>query len=166
MIDLLADPIGYCLIFAGCAKLVDAYPKARKAMVIGMIGMLVAIPSVFINLSDPALSIEWTAYAMLLSAFKLISAYYLFGLLTDIVKVFGDQALQNRTKTTFTFFVAIHLITLAILSFSMNMPGDEWVAFTSIISGIAVIIMDILFLLLIGAIRRISPKDHRINYSI
>ena len=166
MIDLLADPIGYCLIYAGCAKLVDAYPIARKAMVIGIIGMLAAIPSVFINLSDPALSTGWAAYAMLLSAFKLISAYYLFVLLTDVVKAFGDQALQNRTKTTFTSFVAVHLITLAILSFSMNMPGEDWIAFTSIISGIAVVLMDILFLLLIGAIRRVSPKDHRINYSI
>ncbi|MCM3744419.1 hypothetical protein M3193_09710 [Sporosarcina luteola] len=163
MIDILMDPIGYYLIFAGCSRLVDAYPKAKKTMNIGLIGMLVSVPSVFVNLSDPALSTGWTTYAMSLSAFKLITAYYLFVLLTEVVKTFGDQALQRRTKTTFTFYVAVHLITLAILSFSMNMPGDDWIALTSLVSAVAVVIMDILFLLLIGAIRRVSPEQLRVD---
>lgn len=163
MIDLLMDPLGYYLIYAGCSRLVDAFPKAKKAMIIGFIGMLVSVPSVFVNLSDPALSTGWAAYAVSLSAFKLITAYYLFVLLQDVVKVVGDQSLQNRTKTTFTFYVAVHLITLAILSFSMNMPGNDSAALTSLIFGIAVVIMDILFLLLIGAIRRVSPKQLHVD---
>ncbi|MFC5605121.1 hypothetical protein [Sporosarcina koreensis] len=163
MIDLLMDPVGYYLIYAGCSRLVDVFPKAKKAMIVGFIGMLVSVPSVFVNLSDPALSTGWTTYALLLSAFKLITAYYLFVLLQDVVKVVGDQALQNRTNTTFTFFAAIHLITLAIMSFSMNMPGNDSDAITLLVFGIAVVIMDILFLLLIGAIRRVSPKQLHID---
>lgn len=165
MIDLLMDPLGYYLIYAGCSRLVDAFPKAKRAMIVGLIGMLISVPSVFVNLSDTTLPVGWSIYGTLLSALKLVIAYYLFNVLSDVAKMVGNQALQNRTKTTFTFYVSIHLFNLALLSFSMNVAGDGWIAL-SLISTIGVLIMDVLFLLLIGAIRRVSPKDHRINYSI
>ena len=56
-IDLLADPIGYLLLFSGCSKLVDVYPIAKKAKFIGLVGAFVSLPSVFVNLSDPTSSI-------------------------------------------------------------------------------------------------------------
>lgn len=158
MIDLLADPIGYYLIYAGCAKLVDAFPKAKKGMIVGLIGMFVSVPSVFVNLSDTELPIEWSMYENLLSVLQLVVAYYLFIVLIEAAKMVGDQALQNRTQTTFNFFITIHLIALAFLSFSMNVSGDGWVAFT-LITTIGALVMDILFLTLIGAIRRVSPNN-------
>lgn len=165
MIDLFMDPIGYYLIFAGCSRLVDAFPRAKKAMIVGLIGMLISVPSVFVNLSDTALPIGWSIYGTLLSVLKLVIAYYLFNVLIDAAKMIGNQALQNRTKTTYKFYISINLFTLALISFSMNVAGDGWIAL-SLISMIGVLIMDVLFLLLIGAVRRVSPKDHRINYSI
>lgn len=165
MIDLLMDPIGYYLIYAGCSRLVDAFPKAKKAMTVGLIGMLISVPSVFVNLSDTTLPVGWSIYGTLLSGLKLVIAYYLFNVLFDAVNMVGNQTLQHRTKTTYKFYISIHLFTLAILSFSMNVAGDGWVVLL-LISTISALIMDILFLLLIGAIRRVSPKDHRINYSI
>lgn len=163
MIDLFMDPLGYYLIYAGCSRLVDAFPTAKKAMNIGFIGMLVSVPSVFVNLSDAALPIGWSIYGTFLSALKLVIAYYLFHALIDMVKMIGEQALQSRTRTTFKFYVFIHLFTLALLSFSMNVSGDGWVALL-FISTIGVLLMDILFLLLIGAVRRAAPIDYRINY--
>lgn len=165
MIDLLMDPIGYYLIYAGCSRLVDSFPKAKTAMIVGLIGMLVSVPSIFVNLSDTTLPIGWSIYGTLLSVLKLVIAYYLFNVLIDAAKIGGNQTLQNRAETTYKFYVSIHLFTLALLSFSMNVAGDGWIAL-SLISTIVVLLMDILFLLLIGAIRRMSPKDQRINYSI
>jgi hypothetical protein len=165
VIDLFADPIGYLLIYSGCAKLVDAYPQAKKAMGIGLIGIFVSIPSVFVNITDPILPFGWAVYGNALIIPKLIIAYYLFVVLINVVNVFGNQNLLNRTSTTFTFFIVIYLLTLAFQSISMNVSGDGWLAI-SIISTIGVIFMDILFLFLIGAIRRVSPEDHRMNYSI
>lgn len=165
MIDLLIDPLGYYLIYAGCSRLVDAFPKAKKAMIVGLIGMFISVPSVFVNLSDTALPIGWSMYGNLLLVLKFVIAYYLFNVLIDAAKMVGNQALQNRADTTYKFYVSIHLFTLALLSFSMNVAGDGWIVL-SLLSTIGVLLMDILFLLLIGAIRRVSPKDHRINYSI
>lgn len=165
MIDLLMDPLGYYLIYAGCSRLVDAFPKAKKAMTIGLLGMFISLPSVFVNLSDTTLPTGWTAYGTLLLVLKLVITYYLFNILIDAAKMVGNHALQHRTNITYKFYITIHLFTLALLSFSMNIAGDGWIAL-SLISTIGVLIMDILFLLLIGAIRRVSPKDHRINYSI
>jgi len=162
MIDLLADPIGYCLIYAGCAKLVNAYPKANKAKMVGLIGIFVSLPSVIVNLSDTAFPFGWATYASLLFVMKIIVGYYLFVVLKDVANTFGDRALQQRTKSTFKFYVAINLFSFALISFSMNVPGDGWVAL-SLISSIGVLVMDILFLLLNRAIRRVSPEQLRVN---
>ncbi|WP_252501701.1 hypothetical protein [Sporosarcina sp. Marseille-Q4943] len=164
-IDLLADPIGYILLLSGCSKLIDAYPGAKKARIVALVGIFISIPSVFVNLSETSLSIGWSSYSILLLVLKTIMGYYMFVVLKDVAEAFGDQALQGRTVNTFKFYMAIHLFALALLSFSMNVPGDGWVAL-SIISFIGALVMDILLLLLIGAIRRISPEQLRVNTHI
>lgn len=165
MIDLLMDPIGYFLIYTGCARIVGAYPIAKKAMTVAMIGVFVSLPSVFVNLSDSALPIGWSIYENMLSIVKLVIAFYLFQVLMAVAKMFGNEALHNRAWATFKYFVVIHFAILTVMSFSMNVSGDGWVALTVILI-IAGILMDILFLLLIRAFRRVSPDDHRISYSV
>lgn len=156
--DLLADPIGYFLIFSGCSKLVEVNPVAKKAKIIALVGAFVSFPSVFVNLSEIPLPFGWSTYAGFLLVFKLIIGFYLFFVLIEATKTLGDQALQQRAENTFKFFVAIQLFTLALQSFSMNVSGDGWVAL-SLFSLLSSLIVDILFLLLIGAIRRASPEQ-------
>lgn len=165
MIDVLMDPIGYFLIYTGCAQIVSSYPNAKKAMTVGIIGIFVSLPSVFVNLSDSALPFGWSFYASILSILKLVIAFYLLYVLMEVARSFGDKALYNRTQTTFKYFVTIHFATLAVMSFSMNVSGDGWVAL-SVILAIAGILMDILFLFLIRAFSRATPDVRQINYSV
>ncbi|MCM3636200.1 hypothetical protein M3152_00605 [Sporosarcina luteola] len=160
--DVLADPIGYFLILSGCSKLVEAYPVAKKAMIVAMIGAIFSLPSVFVNLSEIPLTFGWSTYSSFLLVLKMVMGYYLFIVLKDVTKVFGGRALHQRTENTFKFYVAIHLFALAIESFFMNVPEDGWAAL-SLLSLIGVLVIDILFLLLIGAIRRVSPEQLRVD---
>ncbi|MDN4606224.1 hypothetical protein [Sporosarcina highlanderae] len=165
MIDVLMDPIGYFLIYTGCARIVSAYPNAKKAMTVGMIGIFVSLPSVFVNLSDSALPLGWSLYASILSILKLVIAFYLFYVLMEMAKSFGNEALYNRTQTTFKYFVTIHFAILTVMSFSMNVSGDGWLVL-SVILVVAGVLMDILFLLLIRAFLRASPDVRTFNYSV
>ena len=162
VIDLFTDPIGYLLFFSGCSKLVDAYPIAKKAKLVGLVGVFISLPSVIVNLSDADLQFGWSTYAILCFILKLIMGYYLFLVLRDVAKAFGDRALQQRTESTFKFYVAIHLISYAILSFSMNMQ-ENGVVILLLASAIGVLGMDIAFLFLIRAIRRVSPEQLRVD---
>ena len=161
-IDLLADPIGFLLIFSGCSKLVGAYPIAKKAKFVGLVGVFVSLPSVFVNLSEADLPFGWSTYSSLLFLLKMIMGYYLFLVLRDVVKVFGDRALQQRTESNFKFYVAINLFAFVLLSFSMNMQ-ENGVVILSLASAIGVLGMDITFLFLIRAIRRVSPEQLRVD---
>lgn len=165
MIDVFMDPIGYYLMYRGCTRIVGAYPNAKKAMTVGMIGMFVSLPSVFVNPTGPALPFGWSLYASILPILKLVIAFYLFYVLMEVAISFGEEGLYNRTQTTFKYFVTIHFATLAVMSFSMNFAGDGW-AVLFVILVIAGILMDILFLFLLRAFLRASPDVRRMNYSV
>ena len=62
----------------------------------------------------------------------------------------------NRTNTVYNYYISIHLLVLALLSFSMNVSGSFWVTLTVMLT-VGALIMDILFLLLLGATRRAKP---------
>ena len=162
VIDLFMDPIGYLLFVSGCSKLVGAYPIAKKAKLVGLFGVFISLPSVIVNLSDANLYLGWVTYASLVFIMKLIMGYYLFLVLKDVAKAFGDRALQQRTESTFKFYVAIHLLSFALLSFSINIPDNSFVTLT-IISAFGVLLMDILFLFLVRALRRVSGEQLRVN---
>lgn len=161
--DLLADPIGYYLLFAGSAKLIDKYPHAQKVKFTSGLGIFISFPSIFINLSENHL-IGWEMYSFALLISKLIVAYFLFAVLKSIVHDYSDRELINRTNYLFNFYVGIHLLTLFLSSFAMNVPEGLWMT-APLILGIGVVIMDIAFLLLIRAIRRQEPA-HRYNLTV
>ncbi|WP_342508091.1 hypothetical protein [Sporosarcina sp. FSL K6-2383] len=154
-IDWFADPLGYVFIASGCLLLLKQYPQAKKARFVAIIGAIISIPAIFVDLSAPYLG-AWEPYAIALSFLKLIVAYFLFAILKSIVADSGNQALIQRTKSVYTFYIAIQLAVLFLMSFSMNMPEYPWmtivVAFT-----IGALVVDIAFLLLLGAIRRAVP---------
>ncbi|MFC5589474.1 hypothetical protein ACFPRA_11280 [Sporosarcina soli] len=161
--DLLADPIGYYLLYAGSARLIDQYPHARKAKIAAGLGIVISFPSIFINLSEVHHS-GWEMYGSALLVLKLIVAYFIFAVLKSIVHDFADRALISRTNRVFNFYIGIHLLALFLSSFSTNVSGDLWIAFPFIL-GLGVVIMDIAFLLLLGAIRRNAPA-HRYDLSV
>ncbi|MFJ7934115.1 hypothetical protein [Sporosarcina sp. NPDC096371] len=163
-IDWLADPIGYLFISSGCLLLLKQYPHAKKARITAMIGAIISIPSVFINLIQPTFGI-WELYSVSLFSLKLIVAYFLFAVLKSIVADYGNQILIQRTKNVYTFYIAFHLASLLLMSFSMNVPEYPWATFVFALS-IGVLIMDIAFLLLIGAIRRAEPPEVSIDHLV
>jgi len=165
-IDWLADPLGYLFISSGCLLLLKQYPQAKKARIVAMIGAVITIPAVFIDLSAPNLGM-WEIYSTALFFPKLIVAYFLFDVLKSIVADYGNQVLIQRTKSVYTFYITIHLASLFLMSFSMNMPEYSWLTLVFALT-IGAFIIDIAFLLLLGAIRRGEPPrtTHVHDYSV
>lgn len=162
-IDVLMDPIGYMLIFSGCARIVDEFPQAKKAMSVAIVGSVLSIPSVVVNLSDPTLPYSWSMYGIALFLMKILIAFYLFIVLTDIVATIGKPSLIVKTRSTFKIYIGFHLFAFALQSFYMNTSGAGWVVL-NVLSAIGVLIMDILFLLLLRKIRNAAPSNPQINY--
>lgn len=165
-IDWFADPIGYLLIASGCLLIIKQYPQAKKARMVAMIGIVISIPAVIVDLSAPHLGM-WEIYSVSLLFLKLIVGYFLFAVLKSIVADYGNQALIQRTNNVYTFYITIHLSTLLLMSFSMNMPEYPWISLVFALT-IGALIMDISFLLLLGAIRRAEPLQtvHAHDYTV
>jgi hypothetical protein len=154
-IDLLPDPVGYFLIALGCFGLREHYPIAQKAgnLAVGMI--FTSIPTVFVNL-DEVSSFGWGTYTIVLLFLKLILAYFIFLILKSIVKDYNHPALIDRTNTVYTFYITLNLLSLAFTSFSMNVSGNIFL----VVGGMLIFttfIMEIIFLVLIRAIRKAEP---------
>lgn len=164
-IDLLMDPVGYLLIYSGCKKMAVAYPQSKKPMAVALVGMVVSIPSVFVNLSEPTLAYSWSVYSIGLFIIKMVAAYYLFLLLMEIVNTLSEPALIHRTRNTFKYLIGFHLTAFALMSFYVNTSGDGWIVL-NIIATIGVLLMDILFLFLLRAIRKVAPDSVRIDVTI
>lgn len=165
-IDWFADPLGYVFISSGCLLLLKQYPQAKKARILAMIGAVVSIPAVFVDLSAPNLGM-WEPYSIALLFLKLIVAYFLFDVLKSIVADYANQGLIQRTKNVYKFYITIHLASLFLMSFSMNLPEYPWATFVGALA-IGAFIIDIAFLLLLGAIRRGEPPriTHAHDYSV
>ena len=151
-IDILPDPVGYCLIAVGCFGLREHYPIAHKAGVLAIGMIFVSIPTTFVNL-DGGSSFGWSIYTAVLLLLKLILAYSVFLILKNIVEGYEHTALINRTNTVFTFYITLNLLSLAFFSFSMNVSSNFWV----VVGAILTFIMEIIFLVLIRAIRKAQP---------
>ncbi|WP_438297098.1 hypothetical protein [Sporosarcina sp. FA15] len=162
--DWLADPVGYYLIYSGCFMLIDKYPHAKKAGIVAGLGIVISFPAIFVNLSAPYLGI-WEVYSLALLVLKLIVAYFLFAVLKSIVNDYANQALINQTKSVYTFYIAIHLSVQMLMSFSMNIAEDQWITLTFMLT-MGALVMDIMFLLLLAAIRQAQPRQTAHDYSV
>jgi len=152
VIDILPDPLGYFLIALGSYQLSTSYPVAKRAGILATTMIFISLPTVFINVGEAGV-FGWSTYAMALMILKLMLVYFLFSILKAIVKDYGEKALIERTNKVYTFYITLNLILLAFTSFSMNLSGYFWdsVGFILMIAGL---IMEIIFLVLIRAIRR------------
>lgn len=162
--DWLPDPVGYYLIYAGCWMLVDKYPHAKKTGIVAGLGIIISFPTVFVDLSAPDLGL-WEIYSVVLVVLKLIVIYFLFTVLKSIVIDYGYQVLIDRTKTVYTFYIAIHLSVLMLMSFSMNIAEYKWSTLTFMLT-MGALVMDIMFLLLLAAIRQAQPRQTAHDYSV
>ena len=156
-IDLLPNPIGYLLIASGCIKLQAKFPIVRRAGTLSTIMIFISIPTIFVNV-DQAIGFGWHIYSIALLMLNLILVYFIFTVLKVIVNNYNNYALSNRTHNLFTVYMSLNLILLAFLSFSVNVPEDISLTI-SFILAIATLIMNIVFLVLIRAIRRASDSE-------
>ena len=154
-IDILPDPVGYFLITLGCFGLREHYPIAQKAGMLAIGMSFASIPTVFINL-DEVNTFGWSTYTTVLLFSKLILAYFLFLILKAIVIDYNHTALIDRTNTVYTFYITLNLLSLAFISFSMNVSGDFWYVFDGLLL-FATFFTEIVFLVLIRKIRTSEP---------
>lgn len=155
-IDWLADPLGYYLISLGCFKLQQHYPDAaRKARYAANAMIFISVPTIFVNPAEQ-IPMGWQLYGVLLIAMKLIVVYFLFALLKEVVGGLEIDSLSGRTERTSRFYIGFFLLLLAYLSFQMNVSGSGWDAI-AIMLTIAAFLMDVIFLVLLRAIRRAVP---------
>lgn len=161
VIDILPDPLGYFLIALGSYQLHKSYPVAKRAGILATMMIFISLPTVFVDVGK-AVAFGWSTYAIALLFLKLMLVYFLFSILKGIAKDFGEKALIERTNKVYTFYITLNLILLAFTSFSMNVSGDFWVSIGFILM-ISSLIMEIIFLVLIRAIRRSEPTRTAID---
>ena len=129
--------------------------------------IFIAIPTFFVDVGK-VVGFGWGTYSIALMILKLILVYFVFSILKEIARSYDNEALSKRTHNVFTTYMSVNLILFAFLSFSMNIPENPISTFSFILM-IASFIMEIIFLVLIRAIRRGKPskaifdKIHRNN---
>ena len=155
-IDILPDPLGYFLIALGSYRLQKSYPLAKKAGALATAMIFISLPTVFVDVGK-AVAFGWSTYSIALLFLKLILVYFIFAILKSIVKDYDNEALIKRAHSVSTIYISLNLVLLAFLSFSMNVSGDFW-NIISITLVVAVLIMEVIFLVLIRAVRRTKPS--------
>ncbi|AOV06189.1 hypothetical protein [Sporosarcina ureilytica] len=156
-IDLLPEPLGYFMIATGCLTLGKRFPTAKKARAFAIAMIFVSFPTIFINVQEQT-HILLNAYSTLLMILQLIVVFFIFQLLIEIVTAVDNPMLINRTERTFKIYIIANLIFLAASTFTPNTAGDYWEMIILSLMLIA-FIMDIVFLVLLRAIRRDIPTD-------
>ncbi|WP_301108787.1 hypothetical protein [Sporosarcina sp.] len=158
-IDLLADPIGYYLIYLGAGLMSERIPAAKKAETVAIVGLLISIPGMFVNLSEVTGGL-WVLYAEGLFIWKVITVYYLFGTWKSAIQHVGQSRLRQRVQITYVWYMGIHFIMMLLTAFSLNVGGSEWTSLFLFFS-LMVIVMDVVLLVLIAALRRVDwEADH------
>ncbi|WP_153723163.1 hypothetical protein [Sporosarcina cascadiensis] len=153
-IDLLADPIGYYLIYLGADLMTERFPAAKKAEKAAFVGILISVPGVFVNLSEVTGGL-WTLYAEGLFIWKVITVYYLFGAWKSAIQNVGQSRLRQRVQITYVWYMGIHFVMMLLTAFSLNVGGNEWSS-VFLFFSLMVIAMDIVLLALIAALRRMD----------
>ncbi|KAB8125840.1 hypothetical protein F9U64_21540 [Gracilibacillus oryzae] len=159
VIDILADPVGYFLIYLGINHLVNEFPIGHKAKNLAIVLILLSIPTVFVvNIdafsSEPVLS-RWSIYGTVLSLLKLILIFYIFQLMMEIANSSSDPYLIGRTEKTFLTYIIIMALISISQPFTMNFSMDvhtTYVILTIVIS----LIMEVVLLVLLRRFMKVE----------
>ncbi|MCG3086471.1 hypothetical protein [Sporosarcina cyprini] len=153
-IDWLPDPVGYFLIYLGASKLSTEYSVSPKASRFAAAGVILSLPSVFISYLPSG--VLTGNYYILLLLVKLVVAFYLFSLLKVITAKFNQSEWTRRTELRSRYYVFIHLAALFIMTLTPNLLSNE-VAWLTGTTSLALLVMDLSFLLLLNQIRNLKP---------
>lgn len=156
-IDLLADPIGYYLIYSGGRLMTKHFHVAKKVEIVSFIGMLISLPGVFVNLSE-AIDVGWMSYTQGLFVWKVIVVYYLLGTWKSAIQGQGYTLLRDRLKQVYLLYMGVHFAMTLYMAFSFNIGGGSWSSVFLTLS-FSVIAMDIALLVLIAALSKVDWKD-------
>ena len=158
--DLLADPIGYYLIFTGVSVLNDHFGLASRARFISLALLLVSIPMVFIEngaIQQMGAFSGWNIYQNALEILNLVLVFFLFQLMLEVARVKGVSELPKRTMTTFKFYMGTMFLVLFSSTFAVNMTTDFLVPY-ELISVLLSLSMYIVFLLLVSEYSKLTDE--------
>ena len=165
VIDILADPVGYYLIFSGITMLLKDFPIAHKARKLSFALIFLSIPSIFIQQNVETNQLQplsflsgWSLYTTVLDLLNIILVFYLFQLIMAIVHQHADDGLIRRSSKTFSLYLIVKLIATIASPFAMNLSGDEllWIVLVTIFVSF---IMEIAFLVLLWSFRKVRWKS-------
>lgn len=156
-IDILADPIGYFLIAAGCYKIGEVIEDGKLAAYISIGLIFISIPSVFIdfNLVDRG---PWYYYSNFLFAGEIVLTFYLFRMLIKLAAKNGEMELSNRTQRLFNIYIPTNLLMLG-LSAVMIAFVYESLQVLAFLLIIILLVLNIAFILLLNAFRKAAKEE-------
>jgi len=166
VIDILADPVGYYLIYSGISHVIKDFPIGHKAKKLAMVLVFISLPTVFVQqnlridqLTHLSMFSGWTLYTTLLSLLKFILVFYIFQLIMAIVQLHGDERMIRRSSRTFIFYVIGMFFVLCLNTFMINLPV-EILLFSAVVSVVGSLILEIVFLLLLRSVSEIKIEPN------
>lgn len=161
VVDVLAAPIGYYLIYSGARLMAQQFPFAKKVEVVAFIGMLISVPGVFVNLSEVT-SGGWMIYAEVLFVWKVIVVYYLFGTWLSAFQGVGFARVRDRVRLVYVLYMVIHFTMMLLSALLLNVGGDDWTVLFVVVS-VMVVLMDIVLMVLIAGLGRVDFLRRRLS---
>lgn len=162
MIDLLPDPVGYFLIYAGVKRIASKFTIGKRVKNLSLVLVILSIPNVLGPASTGGNSFlqsyelfGWSWYSIAFVVIDLLLIFYTFQLILEVVRTHGSARLIKRSKNLFiAYFCTVFLFYLST-TFAMNLPNN---LILSITMGLLVIsfVMHILFLMLLLDVRRVN----------
>lgn len=163
-VDLLADPIGYFLIAAGCFKLGQVFEGGKAAAYVAIGLIFFSMPSVIIdfNLVDSG---PWYYYSNFLFAAEVVLTFYLFRMLKQIAEMTGEKKLAERTRRLFNIYIPTNLFMLGLGAVMAVVESDN-LQILAFLLVIGLLILNIVFLFLLNAFRKAvkEEKTARISF--
>ncbi|HSJ36668.1 MAG TPA: hypothetical protein VK945_00465 [Planococcus sp. (in: firmicutes)] len=156
-VDILADPIGYFLIAAGCYKLGEVFNEGKIAAYISIALIFFSVPAVFIdfNLVESG---PWYYYSNFLFTGELVLTFYLFRMLKKIAERNGEHGLAQRTQRLFNIYIPVNLLMLALSAF-LTVFAVENLQILAFFLVIILLVLNIAFLILLIAFRKAVRDD-------
>ncbi|WP_033543993.1 hypothetical protein [Planococcus sp. CAU13] len=158
-VDLLADPIGYFLIAAGCFKIGGRFFDGKIASYIANGLLFLSFPSVFIdfNLIESG---PWYYYSKMLFAGEIVLTFYIFRMLKAVAQFNVNIRLEERTQRLFNVYIPASLLMLAFTGVLIAFEF-EFMQVLSFALLLFLLGLKIAFLFLLNAFRKNTTDEKR-----
>ncbi|WP_138420074.1 hypothetical protein [Aquibacillus sediminis] len=161
VIDVLPEPLGYYLIYAGATALIETYPSGQKVRNSALGLTFFSIPAVFIEQQASQVSSisgvisGWGVYDVILSILHIMLIYYLFQWMKTIVRDKGKTEMIGRTINMERIILFMLVGIEVVRPFAMNVSSETF-TLPVVVAIIVSIIIQISFLALL---RRFMKLD-------